>query len=65
MEHIGIDGKWEGVDGINMAQDRDHWLTIVKAVMDLQFPEKGLEFIDWLSDYWKSNRENQICPGQI
>jgi hypothetical protein len=29
---------WEGVDWIDMAQDRDRWRAIVNAVMNLRVP---------------------------
>jgi hypothetical protein len=29
---------WEGVDWIDIAQDRDRWRTLVNAVMNLQVP---------------------------
>ena len=31
--------EWEGVDWINLAQDRDSWSTIVSAMMNLPFPK--------------------------
>jgi hypothetical protein len=30
--------KWNGVDWINMAQDRDQWRALVNTVMNLQVP---------------------------
>ena len=37
MENPGVDGKiilkW-----IDLAQDRDWWLAVVNAIMNLQFP---------------------------
>jgi hypothetical protein len=29
---------WKSKDGIDMAQDRDRWRTLVKAVMSLRVP---------------------------
>jgi hypothetical protein len=29
---------WEGVDWIDMAQDRDRWRAVVNAVMNLRVP---------------------------
>jgi len=40
-ENVGIFLKetgWEGVDWINLAQDRDQWRTLVNTVMDLRVP---------------------------
>jgi hypothetical protein len=29
---------WDGVNWIDMAQDRDQWMVLVNTVMDLQVP---------------------------
>jgi hypothetical protein len=29
---------WDGVDWINLAQDRDQWRALVNTVMNLRFP---------------------------
>jgi hypothetical protein len=29
---------WEGVDWIDMAQDRDHWRALVNTVLNLRVP---------------------------
>jgi hypothetical protein len=36
----------EGVDWIDMAQDRDRWRAVVSAVMNLQVSIKRGEFLD-------------------
>jgi hypothetical protein len=36
MDLKGID--WNGVDWIDLAQDRDKWRAFVNAVMDLRVP---------------------------
>jgi hypothetical protein len=30
--------EWDGVDWIDLAQDRDQWRALVNTVMNLQFP---------------------------
>ena len=34
LEEVG----WEGVDWIDLAQDRDRWRALVNAVMNLRVP---------------------------
>jgi hypothetical protein len=29
---------WDGVDWVNLAQDRDQWRTLVNVVMNLRVP---------------------------
>jgi hypothetical protein len=29
---------WSGIDWIDLAQDRDQWMTLVNTVMNLQVP---------------------------
>jgi hypothetical protein len=29
---------WDGMDGINLAQDRDQWRALVNTVMNLRIP---------------------------
>jgi hypothetical protein len=36
---------WEGVDWIDLAQDRDRWRALVIAVMNLQVPTKRGSFL--------------------
>ena len=38
----------EGVDWIDVAQDRDTWRALVNAVMNLRVSIKCGEFLDWL-----------------
>jgi hypothetical protein len=32
------DMKWEGIDAMRVAQDRDQWLVLLNAVMNLRVP---------------------------
>jgi hypothetical protein len=36
--------RWEVVDWIHMAQERDQWRNLVKTVMDLRVLEKAEDF---------------------
>jgi hypothetical protein len=41
MDNIKVDlveMRWGGVDRIGMAQEKDKWRTVVKAVMNLRVP---------------------------
>jgi hypothetical protein len=33
--------KYEGVDWIHLAQDRDQWRAVVKTVMNVRIPQKA------------------------
>jgi hypothetical protein len=38
--------KWEGVDWIDLAKDRQKWRAFVKAVMKSQFPKNERNFLN-------------------
>jgi hypothetical protein len=38
VDNIKMDLRWGGIDWIVLAQDRDQWRTLVKAVIDLWVP---------------------------
>jgi hypothetical protein len=38
----------EGVDLIELSQDRDQWLTVVKIVIKIKIPKKGRIFLEQL-----------------
>jgi hypothetical protein len=30
--------EWDGMDWIDLAQDRDHWMALVNTIMNLRVP---------------------------
>jgi hypothetical protein len=36
---------WDGVDWIDMAQDRDQWRALVSTVLNLRIPQNALKFL--------------------
>jgi hypothetical protein len=39
------EGGWGNTDGINLAQDRERWLALVNAVMNLLVPQNEENFL--------------------
>jgi hypothetical protein len=37
---------WDGMDWIDLAQDRDQWKTLVSAVMNLRVPQTAGKFLN-------------------
>jgi hypothetical protein len=38
--------EWNFVDWIHLAQDRDHWWSLLSTVMNLGVPERAENFFD-------------------
>jgi hypothetical protein len=47
---------WSGVDWIDMAQERDQWMTLVKAVMNLQVLYSAGKFLNGYTIFIISRR---------
>jgi hypothetical protein len=37
--------RWDGMDWIDVAQDRDQWRTLVETVMNLRVPQNAGKFL--------------------
>jgi hypothetical protein len=37
--------RWDGIDWIDLCQDRDQWRALVKTVMNLRVPENVGKFL--------------------
>jgi hypothetical protein len=48
MDLRGI--EWDGVDWIDMAQNRDQWRALVNRVLNFRF-HKMLEVLEWLHNW--------------
>jgi hypothetical protein len=42
---------WDGVDWIELAQDRDQWRALVNTMMNLRLPYNCWEFPEWLHNW--------------
>jgi hypothetical protein len=48
MDNIKIDLReigWDGVDWMDVAQDRDQWRALVNTVLNLRVPQNAGEFL--------------------
>jgi hypothetical protein len=57
-DNVGLDLRkirWEGVDWIHLAQDRDRWRAVVNTVMNLRVPWKAGNFLtSWMAvSFWR------------
>jgi hypothetical protein len=61
LEDLGVDGSimlkpvfrkvgWGGTDWTDLAEDRDRWRALVKAVMNLRVPQNSENFFDLLKN---------------
>ena len=48
---------WEGMDWIDLAQDRERWRALVKVVMNLRVPQNAGNF---LAENWLASQEG-LC----
>jgi hypothetical protein len=51
VNNIKIDLRetgWDGLDWIDLAQDRDQWRALVNTVMNLRVSKKFWEVLEWL-----------------
>jgi hypothetical protein len=54
VDNIKIDLKetgWEGMDCIDLAQDKAQWRALVKTMMNLRVPLKCWEVPVWLQNW--------------
>jgi hypothetical protein len=53
-DNIKIDLRergWDGMDWIDLAQDRDQWRALVNIVMDLGGSTKCWEVLEWMHNW--------------
>jgi hypothetical protein len=43
--------RWDGMDRIDMAQDRDQWRALVNTVLNLRGSIKCWEVLEWLHSW--------------
>jgi len=36
---------WEGVDWMHLAEDRDHWSSLVNTIINFRIPQKAGNFL--------------------
>jgi hypothetical protein len=48
VDNIKIDLReigWDGIDWIDLAEDRDQWMALVNTVMNLRVPQNAENFL--------------------
>jgi hypothetical protein len=52
--------RWESVDSIHVAQDREQWRALVNTVMNLRVQRKAGNFLT-VRDYLPSEKDSVPC----
>jgi transposase len=50
---------WDGVDWINLAEDRGQWTALMNTIMNLRVP-KCWEVLEWLHNWWLLKKDSAL-----